>query len=85
MSISKSLSNYSRNDENPFLNEAVEQIQNNIVKKYKNTAGYGEKAVLQAIDPKLLGLQIFWRTSFQGTNAQKRPSVPIEKLKILHR
>ena len=64
MSTSKSLSNYSRNDENPFLNEAVEQIQNNIVKKYKNTAGYGEKAVLQAIDPntgEMLGHTTFIR------------------------
>lgn len=51
MSVSKGLSTYTKNKENPFLEEAVEQIENNIVKKYRNSAGYGEKAVLQAINP----------------------------------
>ena len=59
-----SLSNYQNNKENPFLKEAVEQIQNSIVKKYKNTAGYGEKAVLKAINPEtgeMLGHTTFIR------------------------
>ena len=58
------LENYNKNNENPFLKEAVEQIQNNIVKKYKNTAGYGEKAVLKAVDPEtgeMLGHTTFIR------------------------
>lgn len=64
MNVTKGLSSYSKNKENPFLKEAVEQIQNNIVKKYKNTAGYGEKAVLQAVDPntgEMLGHTTFIR------------------------
>jgi|MDTB01.1.fsa_nt_gb hypothetical protein len=58
------LSEYKKNIENPFLKEAVEQIQNNIVKKYKNTAGYGEKAVLKAVNPdtgEMLGHTTFIR------------------------
>ncbi|MGB0881214.1 MAG: RepA protein [Polaribacter sp.] len=58
------LSEYKKNTENPFLEEAVDLIQNNIVKKYKNTAGYGEKAVLKAVDPEtgeILGHTTFIR------------------------
>mgnify|MGYP001118585111 CR=1 FL=1 len=58
------LSKYEQNKENPFLKEAIEQIQNNVVKKYKNSAGYGEKAVLQAVDPntgEMLGHTTFIR------------------------
>lgn len=64
MSEHKGLSTYIKNKENPFLKEAVEQIQNNIVKKYKNSAGYGEKAVLQAFNPdtgEMLGHTTFIR------------------------
>ena len=38
--------------ENPFLKQAVEQVQKNIVKKYKTANKTDEKAVLQAFDPK---------------------------------
>lgn len=60
----KTLSTYSRHRTNPFVEQAIEQINNNIVKKYKNSAGYGEKAVLQAVDPEtgeLLGHTTFIR------------------------
>ena len=39
------------NKENPFLKEAVEQIQQNVVKKYKTATKTDQKAILQAYDP----------------------------------
>jgi len=45
-----SLAKYSFNETNPFLNEAIEKIQSNIVKKYKNATNTGEKAILKAVD-----------------------------------
>ena len=45
-----SLSNYELNRENPFINQSIEQVQNNIVKKYKAATNTGEGAVLKAID-----------------------------------
>lgn len=44
------ISEFSINKENPFLKEAVEQIQSNIVKRYKNTSGTSRNAILQAIN-----------------------------------
>lgn len=44
------LSSYSFNEENPFLKQAVEQVQKNITKKFKTASNTGEKAVLRAID-----------------------------------
>ena len=41
---------FEKNKENPFLKEAVEQIQNGIVKKYKNTSGTSRNAILQAVN-----------------------------------
>ena len=41
---------FGKNKENPFLKEAVEQIQNSIVKKYKNTSGTSRNAILQAVN-----------------------------------
>ena len=51
------LSEYKKNKENPFLKEAVQQIQSNIVKKYKNTSGSSRNAILQAVnsDGELVG------------------------------
>jgi hypothetical protein len=37
---------------NPFIEQAIEEINNNIVKKYRTSSGYDERAVLQAYDPK---------------------------------
>ncbi len=44
------LSKYELNKENPFLKQALEQIQSNIVKKYKTASKTGEKAILKAFD-----------------------------------
>lgn len=41
---------FQKNKENPFLKEAVHQIQQNIVKRYKNTSGTSRNAILQAIN-----------------------------------
>ena len=50
--------------ENPFLKEAIREIDGNVVKKYKSCSGYDQRAVLQAIDPKtgeVLGHTTFLR------------------------
>jgi hypothetical protein len=44
------LSSYGFNEENPFLKQAVEEVQKNIVKKYKTAANTDQKAVLKAFD-----------------------------------
>lgn len=48
----KKLSEFRKNAENPFLNEALEVINRNIVRKTKMTKNSGESAVLRAIDEK---------------------------------
>lgn len=57
MGANLSLLDFSKNKENPFLKEAVEQIQQNIVKKYKNAGGSSRSAILQAVnsDGELVG------------------------------
>lgn len=45
------LSAYPTNKTNPFLEQAIEVVNKNVVKKYKNATHTGERAVLQAIDP----------------------------------
>lgn len=57
MSEKISLLDFAKNKENPFLKEAVEQIQQSIVKKYKNTSGTSKNAILQAVnsDGELVG------------------------------
>lgn len=42
---------FNKNYENPFLQQALEQINNNVVKKYKSATKTGQSAILQAIDP----------------------------------
>lgn len=51
------LAEYKKNRENPFLKEAVEQIEKSIVKRYKNTSGTSRNAILQAVnaDGELVG------------------------------
>lgn len=44
------LGSHELNRENPFLKEAIEQIQSGIVKKYKNTSGTSRNAILQAVN-----------------------------------
>ena len=45
------VSNFPVNKENPFLKQAIEVVNKNVVKKYKNATNTGERAVLQAVDP----------------------------------
>lgn len=45
-----SITEYKLNTKNPFLEDAVEQINSKIVKKYKTATKTGEKAILKAID-----------------------------------
>ena len=47
---STALTEYSLNKENPFLAQAIEQVNSNIVKKYKTASKTGEKAILKAYD-----------------------------------
>jgi len=42
---------FKKNRENPFLRQAVKEVNDNIVKKYKTATNTGQKAILQAIDP----------------------------------
>lgn len=46
----RKITDFEKNIENPFLKEAVEQIQQNIVKKYKNSSGSSRNAILQAVN-----------------------------------
>ena len=50
MSEKKGLSHFAKNKENPFMESAIEVINNNIVKRYRNSTNTGEKAILSAID-----------------------------------
>lgn len=45
------LTDFIKNDENPFMKQAVELIDRNIVKKYQSSAISDKKATLLAIDP----------------------------------
>lgn len=56
-----SVVDFEKNKENPFLKEAVEQIQQNIVKKYRNASGTSQTAILQAVDS---DGQVLGHTSF---------------------
>lgn len=47
---STALTDFRLNKENPFLEQAVEKVQNNIVKRYKTASKTGEKAILKAFD-----------------------------------
>ena len=46
----KGVSGLPKCTENPFLKEAVEEIQNSIVRKYVNSSGNDRKAVLNMVD-----------------------------------
>ncbi|WP_322933713.1 RepA protein [Bacteroides sp. CG01] len=43
-------SDYEKNRENPFMSQAMEQINNHTVKKYRSSTGTDKRAVLQAMD-----------------------------------
>ncbi len=44
------VSDFQKNRENPFMKEAIEQIENNVVKKYRSSTGSSRDAILQARD-----------------------------------
>jgi intergrase/recombinase len=55
---------YERNTKNPFVEKAIDEINNHIVKKYRNSSGQDQKAILQAINPdtgEMLGHTTFIR------------------------
>lgn len=45
------LKDFEMNKENPFIKEAIQQIQESVVKKYKTATKTDQKAILQAFDP----------------------------------
>ena len=49
--MSLKVSEFEKNSENPFLKQAIEEVNNSIVKKYKTAAKTDQKAILQAFDP----------------------------------
>lgn len=58
------VSQFKKNDENPFLSQALEVIDKNIVKKYRNSSQTDQKATLLAYDPntaEVLGFTRFVR------------------------
>lgn len=57
------LSEYKSNITNPFMDQALEEIQGNITKKYRSATNTGEKAILKAVDDngELLGHTSFVR------------------------
>lgn len=60
----KKLSEFIKNNENPFLENALEVINRNIVQKTKMTKNAGESAILKAVDDKtgeILGHTAFIR------------------------
>lgn len=51
ITIKKGVSTYKKNKENPFMSQAIESIDKNIIKKYKSSTNTDEKATLVAYDP----------------------------------
>lgn len=47
----KKYSDFQRNRQNPFLEQAIEEINKNLVKKYQSSTGTSQKAILQAFNP----------------------------------
>lgn len=45
------LTDYTKNDENPFMSQAIELIDRNIVKRYQTSSNTDKKATLMAFDP----------------------------------
>ena len=46
----KSLKEYQRNLENPFIDESLKMINSNVAKKYRSASNSSEKAILKAVD-----------------------------------
>lgn len=50
MSDKQKLSVYEKHQNNPFIEKAIQEINGNIVKKYKTASSTDQKAILQAVD-----------------------------------
>lgn len=50
--VYKGIRSFEKNKENPFLQQAVEQVEQNIVKKFRNSTGSTKAAILTAVDSK---------------------------------
>lgn len=46
----KKLSDFDYNNENPFLKQAIDEVQKNVVKRYRAAGKTDKKAILQAFD-----------------------------------
>lgn len=44
------LTNFERHKENPFLEQAIEEVEKHVVKKYRNSTGQGQRALVAAAD-----------------------------------
>ena len=44
------LSDFKKNEENPFMKQAIEEIENHVVKKYKSNTGSDKRGVVVACD-----------------------------------
>ena len=58
------LSDFPLNKENPFLQQAVQEVDKKVVHKWKNTAGSDKKAVLTVVNPdsgEIMGQTTFMR------------------------
>lgn len=44
------ISSFEKNEENPFMKQAIEGIENHIVKKYKSSTGSDKKGVVAVAD-----------------------------------
>lgn len=44
------ITDFQKNDENPFMKQAVENIENHVVKKYRSNSGGDKKAVVVMAD-----------------------------------
>ena len=58
------LSDFPLNRENPFLKQAVQEVDKHVVHKWKNTAGSDKKAVLTVVNPdsgEIMGQTTFMR------------------------
>ena len=47
----KGVSRFPEFTENPFIKNAITEVHDNTVRKYRNASNTGEKAILEAIDP----------------------------------
>ena len=48
--LKNTLQSFEKNKENPFLKQAVEQVNNHVVTKYRTAGTTSQKAILRAVD-----------------------------------